>query len=176
MNGTMLIVDDDTEFLGLLRQSMEQRGFRCMSAINATEAMTLIEQMRFTHAVLDLNLGSGDSGLVVLRYLMQVQPDCRAVILTGFASIATAVEATRDGAVQYLPKPASTDEILAAFQETRAEDPPIPDQPVSPKRLEWEYIQRVLLKNRGNISATARELGMHRRTLQRKLAKRPPRR
>lgn len=176
MKPSMLIVDDDADFLELLAGAMEARGFRCAGARDAAEAMTLIEQMRFSHAVLDLNLGPGDSGLVVLRYLLNVQPDCQAVMLTGFASIATAVEATRDGAVQYLPKPASADEIVAAFENPPREDPPIPDQPVSPKRLEWEYIHRALLRNRGNISATARELGMHRRTLQRKLAKRPPRR
>lgn len=176
MRSLMLIVDDDAGFLGLLIQAMEQRGFHCMGAENAEQAMTLIEQMQFTHAVVDLNLGDGDSGLVVLRYLLDVQPDCRAVMLTGFASIATAVEATRTGAVQYLPKPASADEILAAFDDSSPEDPPIPDQPVSTRRLEWEYIHRALLKNHGNVSATARELGMHRRTLQRKLAKHPPRR
>jgi len=174
MNQLMLIVDDDVDFRALLAEAMIGRGWNCMDAGNATEAITLVEQVRFSHAILDLNLGVGDSGLIVLRHLLAVQPDCQAVVLTGFASIATAVEATKSGAIQYLPKPATTDEILASFFKCSEVDPPIPTQATTPKRLEWEYIQRVLLNNRGNISATARELGMHRRTLQRKLAKRPP--
>jgi len=176
MNQLMLVVDDDADFRELLSEAMVERGWRCMDAGDANEAMMLVEQMQFSHAILDLNLGAGDSGLVVLRHLMALQPDCQTVVLTGFASIATAVEATKSGAVQYLPKPATTDEILAVFSSRAEVDPPVPEQPVTPKRLEWEYIQRKLLNNSGNISATARELGMHRRTLQRKLAKRPPNR
>ncbi|MDX8401861.1 MAG: response regulator [Mariprofundaceae bacterium] len=176
MKPLILLLDDDTDFRASMRAALERRDLACMEAEHAEDAMQLIDQVRFTHAILDLNLGTGDSGLVVLRYLTAAQPECRALILTGYASIATAVEATKSGAVQYLPKPATIDEILAAFEETApAVDPP-PGEPPSPKRLEWEYIQRALLRNHGNISATARELGMHRRTLQRKLAKRPPRR
>ncbi|MDQ6963523.1 MAG: response regulator [Mariprofundales bacterium] len=173
----VLLVDDDTAFCSLLAQSMQNREFDTMEAHSADEAMGLIDQIQFTHAVLDLNLGSGDSGLCVLRYISTAQPLCQSLILTGFASIATAVEATKSGAAQYLLKPATVNEILAAFNHhTVAYDPVVPDHPPSPKRLEWEYIQRTLLKNRGNISATAKELGMHRRTLQRKLAKHPPNR
>jgi len=172
----LLLVDDDTTFASLFGRALERRGIDSMHAADAEAARTLISQLRFTHAVIDLNLGGGDSGLVVLRHLRAEQPACRAVILTGFASIATAVEATRSGAVHYLPKPATVDEVLALLAEGPAEqDPPIPDRPLHPRRLEWEYIQRVLLEHDGNISATARALGMHRRTLQRKLAKYPPR-
>ena len=176
MERTLLIVDDERDFLELLVQAMQARGFQCTGAESAEEAVEHIARARFAYAVIDLNLGAGKSGLAVLRELLRVQPACRAVMLTGFASIATAVEAVRIGAVQYLPKPATPDEIVAALQEEGTKEPPVPDRPMSPKRLEWEYIQRVLVKNNGNISATARELGMHRRTLQRKLAKRPPRR
>ncbi len=178
MTPLFLVVDDDADFRAALLAALQRRGLRAMEAGCAASAMRLIETTRFTHAILDLNLGGGDSGLRVLRELREVQPECRALMLTGFASIATAVEATKAGAVQYLPKPATLDEILAALGETASErnDPPIAASAPSPKRLEWEYIQRALLRNGGNISATARELGMHRRTLQRKLAKRPPKR
>jgi len=175
MKHMMLLVDDDEHFCHAFGLAMERRNIHCLSAHSADDAMTLIEQMHFTHAVIDLNLGDGDSGLTVLRYMAQVQPDCPAVMLTGYASIATAVEAARIGVVEYLPKPATAEEVLAAFSHTHtASAPPIAENPLTPKRLEWEYIQRTLLKNKGNISATARELGMHRRTLQRKLSKHPP--
>ncbi|RMH49976.1 MAG: response regulator [Zetaproteobacteria bacterium] len=175
MKPLLLLVDDDAAFAAVFARALERRGIESMHAADADAARTLIGQLRFTHAVIDLNLGGGDSGLVVLRHLRTQQPACRAVILTGFASIATAVEATRSGAVHYLPKPATIDEVLAALSDRPAAgDPPIPDKPLHPRRLEWEYIQRVLLEHDGNISATARALGMHRRTLQRKLAKYPP--
>ncbi len=169
----MLIVDDDDGFRAILRRHMEKRGFSCMDAATAEAAIALVHEQTFSHAIIDLNLGSGASGLDVLRQLQQQQSQCQSVILTGFASIATAVEATKHGAAQYLPKPATADEIIAAFDD----DSParIPHAPITPERLEWEYIQRMLLENNGNISATARALNMHRRTLQRKLAKRPPR-
>ncbi|MDQ6950999.1 MAG: response regulator [Mariprofundales bacterium] len=185
MNPLILLVDDDALFCTLLTRAFAQRHLHCMAAQSTDTATELIDQNHFSHAVIDLNLGAGMSGLGVLRHLIAVQPKCRALILTGFASIATAVEATQIGAVQYLPKPATVDEVIAALGrrgthgKDRAEpqiEPEISAHPLSPKRLEWEYIQRTLMKNRGNISATALELGMHRRTLQRKLAKSPPRR
>jgi len=177
MKSIMLLVDDDVSFCHVLASALERRGIDSLQAHSAEEGMNLIEQMRFSYAVIDLNLGTGDSGLCVLRYLSSEQPLCQSLVLTGFASIATAVEATKSGAVQYLPKPATVDEILAAFDcRATKDDPVISEQSPSPKRLEWEYIQRTLLKNRGNISATAKELGMHRRTLQRKLSKHPPNR
>jgi len=176
MTNSMLIVDDDAIFCRVLAKGLLRKGLASMSADTYADAIALIEENSFSHAIIDLNLGASESGLHLLRHLHQQQPSCRAMMLTGFASIATAVEATRSGAVQYLPKPATLNEIIAAlFEQEECPEPPIADKPPSPKRMEWEYIQRILLKNDGNISATANELGMHRRTLQRKLAKHPPR-
>ncbi len=176
MTDCILIVDDDTTFCRSLAKSLARKGLHSMCSETYADAMMLIDTNTFSHAIIDLNLGTGESGLHLLRHLQQQQPSCRAMMLTGFASIATAVEATRSGAVQYLPKPASLEEIIAAlFDQEERPKPSIADKPPSPKRLEWEYIQRILLKNEGNITATANELGMHRRTLQRKLAKHPPR-
>jgi two-component system response regulator RegA len=126
--------------------------------------------------VLDLNL-NGSSGLALIPQLLAINPACRIVVLTGYASITTAVDAIKLGAVQYLAKPVEIEAILAAFESD--DDPDLdlvaPDEPLSVDRLEWEHIQRVLNENDGNISATARALKMHRRTLQRKLSKRPVR-
>ena len=120
----------------------------------------------------------GTSGLVILPRLLALAPDARLVVLTGYSSIVTAVEATRAGATDYLCKPATIEEVLTAFAGGVAETgaTAIPSDPISVDRLEWEHIQRVLQEHEGNISATARALGMHRRTLQRKLQKRPVRR
>jgi len=171
----MLLVDDDTTFCQLFIASMMRQGIHCTAVHHANSARELIATTPFSHAVLDLNLGGGDSGLTLLRHLHALQPECRAIMLTGFASIATTVEAMRCGAIGYLPKPARVQEILAAFSNSEtASDDPHPMQIPSPKRMEWEYIQRTLLQNGGNISATARKLGMHRRTLQRKLNTHPP--
>jgi len=176
MPNHILIVDDDATFCRVLGKSLQRQGLASISAETYTDAITLIDNRTFSHAIIDLNLGTGESGLHVLRHLNQQQPTCRAMMLTGFASIATAVEATHSGAVQYLPKPASVNEIITVlFDQGERPEPTIADKPPSPKRMEWEYIQRTLLKNNGNVSATANELGMHRRTLQRKLAKHPPR-
>ena len=126
--------------------------------------------------VLDLNL-NGSSGLALIPQLLAINPACRIVVLTGYASITTAVDAIKLGAVQYLAKPVEIEAILAAFESDDAPDLDVvaPDEPLSVDRLEWEHIQRVLNENDGNISATARALKMHRRTLQRKLSKRPVR-
>jgi two-component system response regulator RegA len=124
------------------------------------------------YAVVDLKMG-GASGLTLVRTLHELDPATRIVVLTGYASIATAVEAIKLGATQYLSKPANADEIVAAFGHMPSDALPLNPQPPSVGRLEWEHIQRVLQENQGNISATARALNMHRRTLQRKLGKRP---
>jgi len=175
MNNVMLLVDDDETFCHVFASAMQRRDINCITAASSDAAMIIIDQTHFTHAVVDLNLGQGDSGLTVLRHLAQVQPSCLTLMLTGYASIATAVEAARAGVIEYLPKPATVEEILSVFSsDAFANDPPIPIKPLTPKRLEWEYIQRTLLKNNGNITATACELSMHRRTLQRKLAKKGP--
>ena len=159
-----------------MARGFSRRGFDTLSCASAAEALAACAAFAPTHILLDLNM-PGTSGLVVLPRLIELAPRARLVVLTGYSSIATAVAATRAGASNYLCKPASIDDILIAFdyQEAavRAE---IPADPISVERLEWEHIQRVLQDHGNNISATARALGMHRRTLQRKLQKRPVRR
>lgn len=168
-----LIVDDDTTFASLLTRALGRRNFSCEAANTSADALQLLEKFYFARAVIDLKLGA-DSGLQFIRELKLRQPDVVIVMLTGYSSISTAVEAVKLGAINYLCKPADANEILAAFD---TEDSPftaeIDYSPISVDRLEWEHIQRVLQENAGNISATARALGMHRRTLQRKLQKRP---
>lgn len=136
--------------------------------------MALARETNVRHVVLDLNL-NGSSGLALIPELLANNPDCRIVVLTGYASIATAVDAVKLGAVQYLAKPVEIEAILSAFEEDDGPDfdLPVSEELLSVDRLEWEHIQRVLYEHDGNVSATARALKMHRRTLQRKLAKRP---
>ena len=170
----ILIIDDDDVFAQTLARSFARRNIDSEIALNLSSALAAA-QSSFDAVLLDLRLGE-ESGLSILTDLRQAQPQARILILTGFSSIATAVEAIKLGADNYLPKPAGAEEILKAL-EAKADDlsTEIPDQSPSLDRLEWEHIQRVLNSNDGNISASARELGMHRRTLQRKLAKRPVR-
>ena len=170
-----LLVDDDEAFTRVLSRAFERRDFSSRSATDADSALALLEQFRFKRAVVDLKMESS-SGLQLIPALKSQQPEMDIVMLTGYSSVATAVEAVKLGAINYLCKPASTDDILAAFEHTQADpDIDIPEQRPSINRLEWEHIQRVLAENNGNISATARALGMHRRTLQRKLNKKPVR-
>jgi two-component system, response regulator RegA len=170
----ILVVDDDAVFADTLARALRRRGHQVVVAGDG-EAALAEQPLPFHAAVLDLRLGT-DSGLRLLPLLKAAHPDIRILLLTGYASIATAVEAIKLGAIHYLPKPAGVDEILQALgrldgdAETR-----LPEEPMSVDRLEWEYIQKVLTENEGNLSATARALKMHRRTLQRKLAKRPVR-
>jgi two-component system response regulator RegA len=170
----ILLIDDDELFTGVMARSFGSRGFVTRSAGDAEHALEACADFAPTHILLDLNM-PGVSGLVVLPQLLELAPDARVVILTGYSSIATAVAATQAGAANYLCKPATVEEILQAFggESAPAE---VPADPISVERLEWEHIQRVLKDNDHNISATARALGMHRRTLQRKLHKRPVRR
>lgn len=173
--GRILLVDDDAAFARVMERGLKRRGFLVRCADNAEQAVAACGEFDPDHILLDLNM-PGTSGLVILPTLLGLAPRARLVVLTGYSSIATAVEATKAGAVNYLCKPATIDEILAAFEangETGTSD--VPAAPISVERLEWEHIQRVLQDNAGNISATARSLGMHRRTLQRKLQKRPVR-
>jgi two-component system response regulator RegA len=174
MNEPTLVIDDDPAFNAILVRSLERRGHPAQGSTDATEALCLASQLRPGRVVLDLNL-AGTSGLTLIPHLLAVNPACRIVVLTGYASIATAVDAIKLGAMQYLAKPVEIDAILAAFSSGNAVDAatPLSEDPLSVDRLEWEHIQRVLSENDGNISATARALKMHRRTLQRKLAKRP---
>ncbi|MDX8414192.1 MAG: response regulator [Mariprofundales bacterium] len=178
MKPLVMIVDDDSTLCRAMVQLFARNGIDSLAATSVAEAEALLAQMQFTHAVIDLNLGAGQpSGLALLKALHARQPACQALILTGFASIATAVEATKLGAIQYLLKPATITDIIRAFDrhgEAIRVAEAISEQPLSPRRMEWEHIQRVLMEHDGNISATAKALGIHRRTLQRKLHKRPP--
>ncbi|MBG5017375.1 response regulator transcription factor [Pseudomonas aeruginosa] len=172
----LLLVDDDPTFTRVLVRAMSRRGLRVSTAGSAEEGLALAQQDTPDYAVLDLKM-EGDSGLVLLPKLLELHADMRVVILTGYSSIATAVEAIKRGACNYLCKPADADDVLAALLSEHADlDTLVPENPMSVDRLQWEHIQRVLAEHEGNISATARALGMHRRTLQRKLQKRPVRR
>ena len=172
----LLLVDDDETFTRVMARALVRRGLRVQTASDAQQAMELARQERPDFAVLDLKM-EGDSGLVLLPRLHELYPDLKVVILTGYSSIATAVEAIKRGACNYLCKPADADDVLTALLSDQADpDTLVPDHPMSVDRLQWEHIQLVLAEHDGNISATARALGMHRRTLQRKLQKRPVRR
>ena len=171
----ILLVDDDAVFTSVMARGFQRRGFQCCECHSARDALEACTWFAPSHIVLDLNMPE-ESGLVALPALIEAAPDAALVVLTGYASIATAVEATRAGASNYLCKPATVDEVLQSFEQgAPASAAPVPANPTSLNRLEWEHIQRVMLENNGNISATARALGMHRRTLQRKLQKRPGR-
>lgn len=175
MNPLTLVIDDDPSFNAILVRTLERRGHPAQGALTPADALMLAQATGAGRVVLDLNLG-GSSGLALIPELLAINADCRIVVLTGYASIATAVDAVKLGAIQYLAKPVEIEAILAAFDDDGPDfDMPAPDEPLSVDRLEWEHIQRVLNENDGNISATARALKMHRRTLQRKLAKRPVR-
>lgn len=169
-----LLVDDDEYLTAVLSRALRRRGFTVAVAHTAADAIAASRDHGFDKAVVDLKLAES-SGLQLLPQLLAVLPDLQIVILTGYSSIATAVEAIKGGAINYLCKPADADDILGAFAprvpaETSAAEG---FSPPSVDRLEWEHIQKVLQEHDGNISATARVLGMHRRTLQRKLNKRP---
>ncbi len=169
-----LLVDDDPAFSAVLARVLERRGEQAVIASNGEQAIAQLQSGNIDRVVLDLKLEQ-ESGLAILQQLLQDQPAVEVVILTGYSSISTAVEAIKLGAINYLCKPAGVEEIITAF-ETRAGQPgevPLQDSTPSVNRLEWEHIQKVLNQLDGNISATAKTLGMHRRTLQRKLQKRP---
>lgn len=172
----VLVIDDDPTFNAVLSRALTRRGYAVSSATEAEQALSGARAQLPDAVVLDLNLGSS-SGLQLIRPLRDIAPDCRIVVLTGYASIATAVEAVKLGATQYFAKPIEVEAIVAVFdapeEDEEAGEGEVPSDPLSVGRLEWEHIQRVLLEHEGNISATARALKMHRRTLQRKLAKRP---
>ena len=169
---SLLLVDDNATFCSVLSAALEKRGFAVTAAHSVEDAIPLAEASSPEFAVVDLKMG-GAPGLVLVKVLHELDPNTRIVVLTGYASIATAVEAIKLGATQYLSKPANADEIVAAFNHAPDSNVPLRTQPAQIERLEWEHIQRVLREHEGNISATARALNMHRRTLQRKLAKPP---
>lgn len=171
---TLLIVDDDLTFCRVLARAMEGRGFAVTIAHDVAQAVWTAEQNPPKYAVVDLRM-PGPSGLTLVKKLKELDADIRVVVLTGYASIATAIEAIKIGATHYLAKPVKAEEIVAAFGRTAPDaDVEVAGDPLPVSRVEWEYIQKVLIEHQGNISDTAKALGMHRRTLQRKLAKRPP--
>jgi len=178
---SILIVDDDDTFRTRLVRAFADRGFDAHGAANGEEALRRARTDSPEYAVVDLRM-PGDFGLDVVRALREIDEATRIVVLTGYGSIATAIEAIRMGAVDYLTKPADADQILAAFEPgqtgKRAEEGTGVENGAIPSlaRVEWEHIQRVLMDCGGNVSQAARALGLHRRSLQRKLSKRPMRR
>ncbi|CAK0761740.1 Acid tolerance regulatory protein ActR [Gammaproteobacteria bacterium] len=170
---SILLVDDDRIFTVVLREAFEARGFDVRVAHDVNEGFKLVEIDSPEYAVVDLRM-PGPSGLELVKKLNQFDENTRIVVLTGYASIATAVETIKLGAVYYLTKPADADQILDALHRDQGDaTAEIAQKPLSVACVEWEHIQRVLIECNGNISETARRLGMHRRTLQRKLTKRP---
>src|SRR3982074_722267 len=171
---TLLIVEDDKSFLQRLARAMESRGFAVTTAESVAEGLTRLETSSPAYAVVDMRLGDGN-GLDVISALKRRRPDARAIILTGYGNIATAVNAVKLGAVDYLSKPVDADDVVAALLalDGRKADPP--ENPMSADRVRWEHIQRIYELCGRNVSETARRLNMHRRTLQRILAKKAPR-
>jgi len=173
-NKTFLVIDDDTTLLRIVSRGLTQRGFKVHSAENGEQAIALCSEHQPEYISLDLKL-ENESGLHLIEQLKQASPKSQIVILTSYASIATAVDAIKLGAHQYLCKPVDIDELLKAFDQEveNTSTTEVEEKPTSVKRLEWEKIQQTLKEYDGNVSATARALGMHRRTLQRKLQKHP---
>lgn len=171
---SLLIVDDDQPFLQRLGRAMETRGFNVKTAHTIAEGMSAIRNGAPAYAVVDLRLDDGN-GLDVIEALHDRRPDARAVVLTGYGNIATAVTAVKLGAVDYLAKPADADDVYNALLAPVDAKAPPPENPMSADRVRWEHIQRVYELCNRNVSETARRLNMHRRTLQRILAKRAPR-
>ncbi len=171
---SLLIVDDDKPFLQRLARAMESRGFEVIPAESVEAGLHSVSLDPPAYAVVDMRLGDGN-GLDVIEAIRRVRPDSRAIVLTGYGNIATAVNAVKLGAVNYLAKPADADEILAALTAEPGAKVSPPENPMSADRVRWEHIQRVFEMCDRNVSETARRLNMHRRTLQRILAKRAPR-
>jgi two-component system response regulator RegA len=171
---SLLIVDDDAPFRQRLARAMEARGFIVTAAETAEEAMAHARKSPPAFAVVDLRLGTSGNGLDIVEALHQARPDARVIMLTGYGNIATAVAAVKHGAVDYLSKPADADDVANALLARRDAKPAPPENPMSADRVRWEHIQRVYELCGQNVSETARRLNMHRRTLQRILAKRSP--
>lgn len=171
---TLLIVDDDRAFVQRLGRAMEARGYAVTVAESVREGLEAVDRSPPAFAVVDMRLGDG-SGLDVIQALKGRRPDARGIVLTGYGNIATAVTAVKLGAVDYLAKPADADDIFAALTQRPGEKVELPENPMSADRVRWEHIQRVYEMCDRNVSETARRLNMHRRTLQRILAKRAPR-
>ena len=168
---TILLVDDDEVFCTTMARALSRLGYQTLTALNSDSAISAADKADY--AVIDLRIGE-ESGLNLIDTLHHLHPKLRMVVLTGFSSIATAVEAIKLGAVHYLTKPAEAIDIMKAFEKIQGNtNINISQQTMSVNRLEWEHLQRVLTEHDGNISSAARALGMHRRTLQRKLQKKP---
>ena len=173
-NSSLLLVDDDRPFLQRLGRAMESRGFVVDTAESVSEGITKVKSSPPDYAVIDMRLNDGN-GLDVIEEIRVRKPECKAVILTGYGNIATAVTAVKLGAVDYLAKPADADDVYTALMRDPEEKADPPENPMSADRVRWEHIQRVYELCDRNVSETARRLNMHRRTLQRILAKRAPR-
>lgn len=171
---SLLIVDDDKPFLQRLARAMELRGFEVETASSVAEGKSMVDNRPPAYAVVDMRLADGN-GLDVVEHLRGRRPEARTVVLTGYGNIATAVTAVKLGASDYLSKPADADEVMRALTRTADDRAEPPENPMSADRVRWEHIQRVYELCERNVSETARRLNMHRRTLQRILAKRAPR-
>jgi two-component system response regulator RegA len=174
VDNSLLIVDDDKAFLTRLARAMEQRGYAVRTADTVADGFRAIRDKAPAFAVIDMRLGDGN-GIELLAELNRARPDARGIVLTGYGNIATAVTAVKMGAFDYLAKPADADDIDAALRSEGEARPELPENPMSADRVRWEHIQRVYELCGRNVSETARRLSMHRRTLQRILAKRAPR-
>jgi two-component system, response regulator RegA len=171
----LLLVDDDPIYCSVLAQALQKRDYEVSIAHDLNSGLRLARDTDPDYAVIDLRIGH-ESGLEMVKKLKEMDKDIHIVVLTGFASIATAVESIKLGATNYLTKPADTDEVINALNRNEGDSNiSVKERPLSVKRLEWEHLQKVLMEHNGNISAAARALGMHRRTLQRKLDKKPVR-
>jgi two-component system response regulator RegA len=170
---SLLLVDDDKPFVTRLARAMESRGFDVRMAESVAEGVAMVRRAAPAFAVVDLRLGDGN-GLDVIEALHATRPEARAVVLTGYGNIATAVTAVKLGAIDYLAKPADADAVYGALVGDTDSRTVLPDNPMSADRVRWEHIQRVYELCNRNVSETARRLNMHRRTLQRILAKRAP--
>ena len=174
-NPRLLLVDDDETFCKVLKSALEKRNYDVVMATTVADGLFMAEKHIPEYAVIDLRIGY-ESGLELVKKLISLDDNTQIVMLTGFASIATAVEAIKLGAIHYITKPANADEIVTALHKNEGDSSVlISENPLSVKRLEWEHLQKVLMQHDGNISAAARALNMHRRTLQRKLDKKPVR-
>ncbi|PRD43377.1 two-component system response regulator [Phyllobacterium phragmitis] len=171
---SLLLVDDDKPFLQRLARAMESRGFQVTTAESVEEGIAAVRHSAPAYAVVDMRLADGN-GLDIIEAIRSRREDTRVIVLTGYGNIATAVNAVKLGAIDYLSKPADADEVFAALTRRAGEKVPPPENPMSADRVRWEHIQRVYEMCDRNVSETARRLNMHRRTLQRILAKRAPR-
>ena len=169
----LLVVDDDEVLCQVLSRALSKRQYHVETAHSSQQALLTAQSLHPEYAIVDLRIGQ-DSGLNLIRQLVEQEPGIRIVVLTGYASISTAVESIKLGAIHYLTKPAEVEDIIKAFYHDQGNaDIELQNEPMSAKRMEWEHLQKVLSDYDGNISAAARAMGMHRRTLQRKLAKKP---